>query len=143
MFYSGGFAHVCFMGNARSPIFCRHPAAWVLSKTFWESCAAGFRNSHLLAFSCDGEYITYHDTREIFEGDGVTIYTGGLRTLLEIRNAKDAYELSLCAFRDRRPLDKALLKEFQLCLTKNAYDTRRWQLGERSGEYKRHDYVTG
>lgn len=28
-------------------------------------------------------------------------------------------------------------------MTKNTYDTRRWQLGERPGEYKHHDYVTG
>ena len=27
--------------------------------------------------------------------------------------------------------------------THGTYDTRRWQLGERPGEYKRHDYVTG
>ena len=35
------------------------------------------------------------------------------------------------------------MKEFQLRLTQKTYDTRRWQLGERPGEYKRHDYVTG
>lgn len=87
--------------------------------------------------------ITYNDTREIFEHDGVTAYTGDLRTLFEIRNAKDAYEQFLCAFRDRRPLDEAFIKELQFCLTKNTYDTRRWQLGERPGEYKCHDYVTG
>ena len=91
----------------------------------------------------ENDRITYHDTREIFERDGVTAYTGDLRTLFEIRNAKDAYELFLCAFRDRRPLDEMFLKELQLCLTKNTYDTRRWQLGERPGEYKHHDYVTG
>ena len=28
-------------------------------------------------------------------------------------------------------------------LTQNTYDTRRYQLGERPGEYKLHDYVTG
>ncbi len=28
-------------------------------------------------------------------------------------------------------------------LTQNTYDTRRWQLGERPGEFKHHDYVTG
>lgn len=28
-------------------------------------------------------------------------------------------------------------------INRNTYDTRRWQLGERPGEYKRHDYVTG
>lgn len=83
--------------------------------------------------------ITYHDTREIFEHDGVTSYTGDLRTLFEIRNAKDAYEVFLTSFNEKRPLDEALIKEFQLHLTKNTYDTRRWQLGERPGD----DYVTG
>lgn len=44
------------------------------------------------------ENITYHDTREIFEHDGVTAYTGDLQILFEIRNAKDTYELFLDAF---------------------------------------------
>ena len=91
----------------------------------------------------ENDNVTYNDTREIFEHDGVTAYTGDLRTLFEIRNAKDAYEQFLCAFRDRRPLDEAFIKELQFCLTQNTYDTRRWQLGERPGEYKCHDYVTG
>ena len=91
----------------------------------------------------ENEKITYHDTREIFEHDGVTSYTGDLRTLYEIRNEKDAYELFLTAFGERRPIDEDFVKEMQGCLTKNTYDTRRWQLGERPGEYKHHDYVTG
>jgi len=91
----------------------------------------------------ENEHITYHDTREIFERDSVSGYTGDLRTLLEIRNAKEAYELFLQAFRDKRPLDEAFIKELQCQLTHGTYDTRRWQLGERPGEYKRHDYVTG
>lgn len=91
----------------------------------------------------ENERITYHDTREIFEHDGVTSYTGDLRTLFEIRNAKEANELFLNAFQQKRPLDEALIKEMQLQLTHGTYDTRRWQLGERPGAYKRHDYVTG
>ena len=91
----------------------------------------------------ENEHITYNDTREIFEHDGVTSYTGDLRTLFEIRNAKDAYESFLQAFHDKHPLDENLIKEFQKQLTKNTYDTRRYQLGERPGEYKLHDYVTG
>lgn len=91
----------------------------------------------------ENEHITYNDTREIFEHDSVTSYTGDLRTLFEIRNAKAAYELFLAAFRERRALDEALVKEFQFLLTQNTYDTRRYQLGERPGQYKRHDYVTG
>ena len=91
----------------------------------------------------ENEHITYNDTREIFEHDGVTAYTGDLRTLFEIRNAKAAFELFLDSFREKRALDEGLVKEFQFQLTQNTYDTRRYQLGERPGEYKRHDYVTG
>lgn len=91
----------------------------------------------------ENEHITYNDTREIFDHDGVTSYTGDLRTLFEIRNAKEANELFLQAFHEKRPLDESLVKEFQKVLTRNTYDTRRYQLGERPGEYKNHDYVTG
>jgi len=91
----------------------------------------------------ENENITYHDTREIFEHDGVTSYTGDLRTLFEIRNAKEAYELFLEAFRCRRPLDEGLVKDFQQKLTQNTYDVRRYRLGERPGEYKHNDYAIG
>lgn len=105
-------------------------------------------NGHSIAYAyhsgkLENTNITYHDTREIFEHDGVTSYTGDLRTLFEIRNARDANELWLTAFGEKRDLDEELIKEFQKCLTQNTYNTRRWQLGERPGEYKHHDYVTG
>lgn len=90
-------------------------------------------NGHSITFAyhsgkIENENITYYDTREIFEHDGVTSYTGDLRTLFEIRNAKEAYELFLTAFRDRRPVDESLIKEFHQKLTQNTYDTRRFQL---------------
>lgn len=105
-------------------------------------------NGHSIAFAyhsgrLENENVTYHDTREIFEHDGVTAYTGDLRTLFEIRNSKVANEYFLSAFGERLPLDEIFLKELQKRLTMNTYDTRRWQLGERPGEYKKHDYVTG
>ena len=67
-------------------------------------------NGFSVAFAChsgklENENVTYNGTREIFEHDGITAYTGDLRMLFEIRNAKEAYELFLCAFRDRQPLD--------------------------------------
>lgn len=105
-------------------------------------------NGHSIAFAyhsgkIENDRITYHDTREIFEHDGVTSYTGDLRTLFEIRNAKEANELFLISFNERRPITENLVKEFQFKLTNNTYDTRRYQLGERPGEYKKHDFVTG
>lgn len=105
-------------------------------------------NAYCIAFAyhsgkIENEGVSYYDVREVFERDSVTSYTGDLRTLFEIRNAKEANELYLTAFNERRPLDEALIKEFQRLLTQNTYDTRRYQLGERPGEYKHHDYVTG
>ena len=121
---------------------------WKQKKIETDAELAEALNGHSIAFAyhsgkIENANVTYNDTREIFEHDGVTSYTGDLRTLFEIRNAKDANELLLSAFRDKRPLDELLVKEFQQCLTQNTYDTRRWQLGERPGEYKHHDYVTG
>ncbi len=123
-------------------------AMWQEKNISTDAQLAEALNGHSIAFAyhsgkIENENITYHDTREIFEHDGVTSYTGDLRTLFEIRNAKDANELFLTAFGDRRPLDETLIKEFQYRLTQNTYDTRRYQLGELPGEYKRHDFVTG
>ena len=103
-------------------------------------------NSVLFAFhsgKLENERVTWHDTREIFERDGVSNYTGDLRTLFEIRNAKSAYEFFLSSFGEKRPLDESFLLRLQKLLTRNTYDTRRYQLGERPGAYKLHDFVTG
>ena len=123
-------------------------AIWRRRKITDDAELAEALNGHSIAFayhSCriENENITYHDTREIFEHDGVTSYTGDLRTLFEIRNAKEANELFLSSFREHRPIDESLVKAFHFRLTQNTYDPRRYQLGERPGEYKLHDYVTG
>ncbi|MCM1308680.1 MAG: Fic family protein [Butyrivibrio sp.] len=121
---------------------------WQQKKISTDAELAEALNSHSISFAynsgkLENDSITYNDTREIFEHDGVTSYTGNLRTIFEIRNAKEANELLLKSFCEKRPLDESLVKKFQKLLTINTYDTRRWQLGERPGEYKKHDYVTG
>ena len=123
-------------------------ALWRRKQVKTDAELAEALNGHSISFAyhsgnLENDRITYNDTREIFDHDGVSCYTGDLRTLFEIRNAKDANELFLQSFRDRRPLDERLVKAFQKRLTQNTYDTRRYQLGERPGEYKHHDYVTG
>lgn len=123
-------------------------ALWRQKQVKTDAELAEALNGHSVSFAyhsgkLENERITYHDTREIFDHDGVTGYTGDLRTLFEIRNAKEANELFLQSFQQQRPLDEALVKEFQKRLTRNTYDTRRYQLGERPGEYKLHDCVTG
>lgn len=91
----------------------------------------------------ENDEITYHDTREVFDKDGVTSYTGSTKTLFEIQNSKAAYERMLSAFDDKQIVDEDFLKEIQMILTNGTYDERRYQIGERPGEYKHHDYVTG
>lgn len=87
--------------------------------------------------------ITYHDTNDIFKHDIVTDYTGSLCTLFEIYDAKIAYRLFLTAFSKRCSFDEVFIKELQSCMMKNSYDEHRRKLGERSGEYKKHDFRTG
>ncbi len=123
-------------------------ALWQRKRIKTDAELAEALNGYSISFAyhsgnLENDRVTYNDTREIFDHDGVTSYTGDLRTLFEIRNAKEANELFLLSFRDRRPLDESLVKAFQKCLIQNTYDVRRYQLGERPGEYKRHDYVTG
>lgn len=105
-------------------------------------------NGHIINFAynsgnIENPNVTYHDTREVFEHDGVTSYTGDLRTLFEIRNSKVAMEYFFKAFCEKMPFDETFIKELQRRLTLNTYDERRWQRGERPGEYKKGDYVTG
>lgn len=87
--------------------------------------------------------VTYNATREIFEHDGVVKYTGDLRTLFEIKNAKDAFKFFLRCFREKSPLDKNFILKLHEELTKNTYDERRWKIGERPGTFKKNDYVIG
>ncbi len=91
----------------------------------------------------ENDEITYHDTREVFNKNGVTSYTGSTKTLFEIQNSKAAYERMLTAFDTKQTIDEEFLKEIQMTLTNGTYDERRYQIGERPGEYKHHDYVTG
>ena len=105
-------------------------------------------NSYCINFAfhsgkIENDKITYHDTREIFVNDGVSAYTGDLRTLFEIRNAKNAYEALLDAFNKKQPITEEFVKRIQKLLTNNTYDTRRYQLGERPGEYRHKEYGVG
>ena len=105
-------------------------------------------NGHIINFAYHSGKIenpntSYDDTREIFENDAVCNYTGDLRTLYEIRNAKDAINIVLDVFDKHQPLTEEFIKKIQYELTKNTYDLRRWQRGERPGTYKKHDYIVG
>lgn len=92
----------------------------------------------------ENEDTDYHDTRDVFENGKVYGYTGNPRTLFEIQNQRDCYYLLLDRIVAKEPLSISLIREIHFELTKGTYDMRRYIVnGERPGEFKHHDYVTG
>lgn len=91
----------------------------------------------------ENENITYHDTREIFENGKLVNYTGDTRTIFEIENQKNCYEWLLDKIISKEPISNQLIQEMHYKLTHGTFDERRYMLGERPGEFKKHDYVTG
>ncbi|MCL1948568.1 MAG: Fic family protein [Turicibacter sp.] len=92
----------------------------------------------------ENEAITYHDTREVFEHGKVINFSGSPRTLFETQNQKICYEFLLAHLQNRTPLSLQLIKEVHRVLTEGTYDERRYiENGERPGEFKKGDYITG
>lgn len=92
----------------------------------------------------ENEAITYHDTREVFENGRVLNYSGLPRTLFELSNQKMCYEFLKPKIAAKEPITIALVKDIHGVLTSGTYDERRFiEQGERPGEFKKYDYVTG
>jgi Fic family protein len=88
--------------------------------------------------------ITYGDTREIFENGRVLNFSGSLRSLFELGNQKLCYEFLKPKIAVREPLSIPLILETHAILTAGTYDETRYiARGERPGQFKIHDYVTG
>lgn len=86
---------------------------------------------------------TYHDTREIFENGKVTGFTGNVRTIFEIQNQRDCYEILKGCILEKEPVSSELICRIHRVLMKGCYDENRYAKGERPGEYKKHEYVVG
>ena len=92
----------------------------------------------------ENEAVTYHDTREIFENGQVLNFTGSPRTLFELENQRLCYAFLKPKLAAKEPLTINLVKSVHAVLTGGTYDQRRYVVkGERPGEFKKHDYVTG
>ena len=87
--------------------------------------------------------VTFDDTREIFEHGRVIGYTGNIKELFALRNAKRGWDELLDAFEKKDKIDESLVKRFHFALAEGTYDERRYLKGERPGEYKIGEYVTG
>ena len=115
----------------------------------WQSMGADDRSVLLDSFAVDfafnsgsleNDQITLHDTREVFDRNGVSSFTGDVRTLFEIANLKAMWSWTV----ENLPSGFAYnTEELLFChetLTHGTYDNRRWSLGERPGKFKHHMY---
>jgi Fic family protein len=92
----------------------------------------------------ENDEIDYNDTREIFSNNRISSFTGNPRTIFEQQNQKTCYEFLIPKIVAKEPLNVALVKEIHAALTAGTFDERRYvENGERPGEFKKHDYVTG
>lgn len=87
--------------------------------------------------------ITFHDTSEIFDKNGISNYTGDVRTLFEIANLKEAWYWLMDYYPRPKPLSIEMLLLMHEILTKGTYDDNRWNKGERPGSFKVGDYRVG
>lgn len=88
----------------------------------------------------ENDQITLHDTREVFDHDGVSSFTGDLRTLFEIANLKAMWSWTIEKLPTGFSFDTGELLFCHETLTHGTYDQRRWSLGERPGQFKHHMY---
>lgn len=91
----------------------------------------------------ENEEINYHDTREIFENGKVVGYSGNPRTLFEIQNQKECFYFLLDKLVKKEKISIDLVKQIHMILTNGTYDERRYEKGERPGEFKKGDYIVG
>ena len=84
--------------------------------------------------------ISYHNTREVFENGKVVNFTGNLRTLYEMGNQKDCYEMMKVNIIEKDPITPEFIKSIHYELTKGTYDEDRYRKGERPGQFKLNDY---
>lgn len=86
----------------------------------------------------ENEEITLHDTREVFDHDSVSSFTGDLRTIFEMANLKSMWVWTMQNMSHGFSFDEKELLRCHEILTHGTYDQRRWELGERPGQYKHH-----
>ena len=91
----------------------------------------------------ENDETNYHDTREVFENGRVVGFSGNPRTLFEIQNQNECYELLLEKIIKKEKINEELVILVHKTLTNGTYDEVRYSKGERPGKYKIGDYIVG
>jgi Fic family protein len=87
--------------------------------------------------------ISYENTREIFENNSVSQYTGSVTTLLEIQNQRTCHEFLLTALLDKEPITPGFICRVHERLLADTYNERLMNAGERPGSFKKDFFLVG
>lgn len=122
---------------------------------YWKSLQLNDVNDYVLAlenfkilFTCntsciEGEIISYHNTKELFENGTVKNFSGNLCTLLYVNNQKILFPAMIQDIVNGTSLSVDLIKRYHKTLMTDLYDDVRYGKGERAGEFKKGDYCVG
>lgn len=88
--------------------------------------------------------INYNSTRELFESEQLTGYTGDLRDVFSVLNNRRVAEYLNGLYHTRTPVTRELILETHRLLMFGSVDRHRYEdNGERAGEFKKHNYCVG
>ena len=92
----------------------------------------------------EGIGVDYNRTRELFENESVSNYTGDVRDLYSVMNNKNVAEYLEAEFANRSPVTVPLILEVHKLIMFGSLDNHRYnENGERAGTFKKHDYCVG
>lgn len=88
--------------------------------------------------------VDYNSTRELFESETVTTYTGDLRNIFSVMNNKSVAAYVNSQLHNCFPISKEMILEVHRLLMFASIDKHRYEdNGERAGAFKRKDYCVG
>lgn len=91
----------------------------------------------------EGDNLSYHTTREIFEDSPLSISGLTPKQIFEVRNQKFAFTFLIDSLLEKEPISIPFIKKLHKIMLYGSYDEVRWSKGERPGEFKIHDYGVG
>lgn len=101
-----------------------------------------------IVFACnsnqiEGSHITYHTTRDIFEGNDIKNFTGSYVEVMQTANQKFAFEFMIKSLTEHKTISVDFVKKLHKIMLNGCYDEKRYNRGERPGKFKIHDYCVG
>ena len=92
----------------------------------------------------EGLNLSYRQTKELFEHETVSNYSGDLRSLFSVLNARNTFDFIADNLRKETEITPSFILRLHLIVMRNSLDMHRYMDNcERAGEFKKKHYVVG